>query len=43
VPDIPPVFGGGDYHGIEAFYHITFLAVAKTAGRNYEWKGIKVK
>lgn len=29
--------------GIAAFYHIAFLAVARTAGRNYEWKGRKVK
>ena len=29
--------------GIAAFYHIAFLAVVRTAGRSYEWKGRKVK
>ena len=29
--------------GIAAYYHIAFLAVARTAGKSYEWKGRKVK
>jgi chlorobactene glucosyltransferase len=29
--------------GIAAFYHIAILAVARTAKKNYEWKGRKVK
>lgn len=29
--------------GIAAFYHIAFLAVIRTARKNYEWKGRKVK
>jgi len=29
--------------GIAAFYHIAVLAVARTAGKSYEWKGRKVK
>ncbi|MFN2314340.1 MAG: hypothetical protein ABR531_07775, partial [Bacteroidales bacterium] len=28
--------------GIAAFYHIAYLAVARKAGRSYEWKGRKV-
>lgn len=29
--------------GIAAFYHIAFLAVRRHAGKNFEWKGRKIK
>ena len=29
--------------GIAAFYHIAFLAISRRAGRNFEWKGRKIR